>query len=97
MDPVLAFRADDRIAANTFKANAQGYLSVLCSLLDITIFGLSGVNSQPFVFHDPLLSCVLALKIYKTLSNKGHVIRVQELPGETDSEIPREGFHHYDE
>ena len=44
MDPVLAFRAEDRIAANPFKAKAKGYLPVLfrglCSLLEIITFVL---------------------------------------------------------
>ena len=57
---------------------------------------LSVVNPQPFVFLAPLPSCVLALKIYQTLSNESQIIRIQELLGETDSDIPREGFHHFD-
>ena len=58
---------------------------------------LTSVNPQPFVFHAPLPSCVLlVLKIYQTL-NESQVNRVQELPRETGSEVPREGFHYYDE
>ena len=50
MDPVLAFRAEDRIAANPFKANAKGYLPVLfrglCTLLEIITFVLEIITSD---------------------------------------------------